>query len=217
MSEEIDLLIQKKEATLLPLCTFMEELKQEFIMETIDFASKWYKKTAKDYVAKYPEIVVHMREEKILKMKTKINGLVEETEKIVKNELENPELWWHKTPHLHDSIELYKLLADKYPQNLDRAVRHILGRLGIIFEEFGFNVDAIGNPGSFHEFWFEHPPDSQKITPIYPHLLKWTSNMEDTIRKYNEQYTQAITVYSEIHKLKGEKIKQQALTRWDSI
>jgi hypothetical protein len=217
VSDEIDLLIQKKEVELLPLCTFMEELKQEFILETIDFASKWYKKTAKDYVAKYPEIALRMSEEKILKMKTKINQLVGDTEKIVKDELDNSALWWHKMPRHNDSIEQYTQLVDKYPQILDRAVRHVLGRLGIILEEFGFNVDASGNPSSFHEFWFERLPNTEKIIQIYPHLLKWTAKMEETTRKYNEQYTQAVTLYTEIQKLKKEKIKQQALTRWDSI
>ncbi len=217
MSEEIDLLIQKKEVTLLPILTLMEELKQEFIMETIDFVSKWYKKTAKEYVAKYPEVALHMSEEKILKMKIKINELVENAEKIVKDELENSALWWHTMPRLNDSIEQYTQLVDKSPQILDRAVRHILGRLGIILEEFAFNVDASGNPSSFHEFWFERLPETEKIIPSYPHLLKWTVKMEDTIRKYNEQFIQAITLHTEIQKLKKEKIKQQALTRWDSI
>jgi len=40
--------------------------------------------------------------------------------------------------------------------------------------------------------------------------------MQDTIREYNAQFTEAITLYNEIQKLKEEKKRQEALTRWDS-
>ena len=156
MSEAIDILIQKKEAELLPFCTRMEELKLEFIKETVNFASKWFEKTAREYVTKYPEITLHMSEEKILEMKNKINLLVENSEKIVKAKLNNPALWWHLTPHPRDSISKYTQIADKYPEILDQAVRRVLGSLGVILAEFSFHVETMGDTGSFEEFWFEH-------------------------------------------------------------
>ena len=217
MSEEIDILIQRKENELLPLRSRMEELKIEFIKETMVFASEWYKKTAKEYITKYPEVTLNMSEEKISEMKAKVNELVGNTEKIVKGELDNPALWWHKEPHLNASIEQYTQIADKYPEILDRAVRHALGRLGIILEEFRFHVNASGNTGSYQEFWFEHPLGNEQTITYYPHLLKWTKEMQDTTRKYNTQYTHAITLYNEIQELKEQKKKKQALTRWDTI
>lgn len=217
MSDEIDVLIERKEAELLPLRSHMEELKLEFIKQTIDFASEWYKKTAKEYVTKYPELILSMSEEKIAIMKAEVNELVRNTEKIIKGELDNPALWWHQKPYVHDSIEQYLQIADKYPEILDHAVRLALGRLGIILEEFRFHVTTRGNIGSYQEFWFEHPLNTDKIIPYYPHLLKWTEEMQDTIRKYNAQYTQAIALYDEIQKLKEQKKRQQALTRWDFI
>ena len=65
MSEDIDVLIERKETELSPFRQRMEELKGEFIKETISFASEWYKKTTKEYVAKYPEVTLGMKEEKI--------------------------------------------------------------------------------------------------------------------------------------------------------
>ena len=41
--------------------------------------------------------------------------------------------------------------------------------------------------------------------------------MQDIIRKYDSEYTQAVLLFDEIQKLKTEKKKQQAITRWDSI
>ena len=72
-------------------------------------------------------------------------SLSETPRKLVKSELENPALWWHQSPRQLDPIDLYLQVADKYPEILDRAVRHVLGRLGLILEKYGFNVCASGN------------------------------------------------------------------------
>lgn len=217
MSEDIDALIERKEAKLYPFTSSMEELKFDFTQETIKFAREWFKKTTKEYVTKYPEITITMKDEKIAKMKTEANQLIENTEKIVKTELDNRALWWHQRPRLHDSIEQYLQVADKYPEILDHAVRYILGHLGIILEEYRYHVTATGVTGQYQEIWFEHLPGSEQIVSYYPHLLKWTQEMQDTIRKYNALYQQAMTVFSEIEQIKEQKKKQQAMARWDSI
>ena len=194
----------------------MEEFKIEFIKETVYFASKWYKETAKEYVTKYPEVILSMSEEKIAKLKNRINELVRDSEKIVKDKLDNPQLWWHQQPHLNVSIDQYTQIADKYPEILDRAIRHALGCLGTILEAFRFHVTASGNTGSYDEFWFKHQTDSNQTIPFYPHLLKWTSEMQETINEYNTQFKLAITLFNEIQKLKEQKKKQQAISRWES-
>ena len=194
----------------------MEELKIEFTEETVDFASEWYKKTAKEYITKYPEVALKMSIEKIGKMKDKVNELVKNAEKIVKGEFDNPALWWHRKPRLRDSIFQYKQVADQYPEVLAQAVRHVLGRLGIVLEEFGFHVTTNSNTGTYQEFWFENLEGSKQTVPCYPHVLAWTKEMQDTIREYDAQYTQAIKLFDEIQLLKDEKKIQEALTRWDS-
>jgi len=218
MGEDIDVQIERKETELSPFLKCMEELKAEFIKETISFTSEWYKKTTKQYVTKYPEVTLDMKEEKIAKMKAQVNELIRDTEKIARGELEKPALWWHQRPRLHDSIAQYLQIADKHPEILDQAVRHVLGRLGLILETYKFNVTASGNSGSFQEFWFDNPPgDDLTSNPYYPHLLKWSEKMQDTIRNYNTQYISAMVLFAEIHKLKEEKKRRQAIDRWDSI
>ena len=217
MSEEIDVLIGRKETELLPLRLRMETLKTEFIKQTVDFTMEWFRKTAKEYITKYPEITLKMSEEKIANMKAKVNELVKNAEKIVRGELDNPGLWWHQKPRLHDSINQYKQVADKYPEALDHAVRHILGHLGRVLEEFGFNVTTSNNTGAYKEYWFENPIAGKQTVPCYPHLLSWTKEMQDTIKEYDTQFTQAIMLFEEIQQLKEEKKRQEALTRWDSI
>jgi hypothetical protein len=215
MSKEIDGLIERKEAELSPLRSRMEEFRRQFTKETADLASKWFRKTAKDYITKYPDVILSMNEGKIAALKGRVNDLVGDSERIAKAELDNPSLWWHLEPHLHDSVELYLQVADKYPEVLDRAVRRVLGRLGVLLEEFGFRVTASGNTTTYYEFWFERPIGTRGAIPCYPHLLIWTDEMQDTIRQYNAEYVPALRLYNEIQQLREEKKRQEALTLWD--
>jgi hypothetical protein len=216
MSEEIDSLIENKEAELLPFISRMEELKVEFTEETMAFASEWYRKTAKDYITKSPEVTLGLTEERIANMKAEVNELVKNAEKTVHKEFDNPELWWHLEPRLRESIKRYQQVADKFPEVLDRAVRRTLGHLGVVLEKFGFRVTVSGCSGNYYEFWFERVGKLETV-PLYPHLLKWTDAMQDTIRQYDSQYVEAAEIYCEIQELKSEKKKLEALTRWDSI
>ena len=217
MSEEIDRSIERKEAELSPLRSRMEEFKRQFTKETADFASEWFRKTAKDYITKYPDVILSMNEGKIAALKRRVNDLAEDSGGITKAELDNPALWWHLEPHLHESVELYLQVADKYPEILDRAVRRVLGHLGVLLEEFGFRVTVGGNTTTYYEFWFERPIGTRGAIPCYPHLLSWTDEMQDTIRQYNAQYVPALRLYNEIQQLKEEKKRQEALTRWESV
>jgi hypothetical protein len=217
MSGNTDILIEEKEAELLPLRSRMEQLKEEFTKETVRFASEWYRKTANQYVAKYPEVTLSLKQEQISIMKSKINELTRNTEKTVTTTLDNSVLWWHMKPSLHDSIDRYKQVGDKYPEILDRAIRQALGVLGVVLEEFRFHVTASGNTGTYQEFWFAQAVGNQHTVPYYPHLLKWTGEMQDTVREYNAIYVKAVAVHGEIQQLKEEKKRQEALKRWDSI
>ncbi len=218
MNEDIDALIEKKENEFTPLRQRMEELKNQFITQTISFASDWYRKTTNEYVTKYHQVILNMKEEKIANMKTEVYKLVRDSEKIVRDELENPALWWHQRPSVHDSIEQYLQVGDKHPEILDRAIRHVLGRLGLILEEYRYNVTTSGNTGSYLEFWFDKPHGNDSVVvPYYPHLLKWSEEMQDTIHKYNELYTEAMSLYMKIQKLKDRKKQQQAISRWDAF
>ena len=82
MNEDIDFLIQKKEAELRPLRSCMEELRLQFTNETVRFAAKWYKETATFYVTKYSIITLNLNKEKIATMKAKVNELAGNADKI---------------------------------------------------------------------------------------------------------------------------------------
>jgi hypothetical protein len=217
MSEDLDFMIKRKEAELSPLCSLMEELKLEFVAETVKFASDWYKKTVKQYVTNYPEIILGMSEERIAQMKEEVNDLAGKADRLVNEELSQPALWWHRSPQLAYSSDQYTQVADKYPEIIDGAVRRVLGHLGTILEKHGFRVATSRNTGSYPEFWFARTSDEGSSTvPYFPHLLKWSQQMQDIIRKYNAQYVKTILLSSEIKILKEKAKKQQAKARWDS-
>lgn len=102
-------------------------------------------------------------------MRIDVNKLVESVDRIVIDELSNPELWWHQRPNLEDA---YTQVSDKHPEILDRAIRHILGYLGVILEEFSFNVATKATSGTCPEFWFESQEGKYSYLPYFPHLLK---------------------------------------------
>ena len=218
VSKDIDVAIEGKEAELVPLRALMEQLKTKFVNETIRLATRWYEETVREYITKYSQITLNMTVERMAKMKAKFNELVKNTEKIVKAELNNnPELWWHQKPRLHESIDLYSKVGDNYPESLDHAVRHVLGKLGRILEEFRYNVTASGNTGTFEEFWFEHPNGAPQTVTFYPHILKWTKEMEDVAHEYDVQYRKARAIFLEIQLLKDEKARRKALSKWESL
>ncbi len=216
MSEVIGDLINQKEAEFVPLCSRMDELKSQFIKQSIDFAVEWYKQTAKQYITKHSEITLKMHDDRMARMKLQFNELIRNTQNNAKNELENPKIWWHLKPRPNESIELYLQVGDKYPEILDRAVRHVLGKLGLILEEYHYSVTASGNTGSYEEFWFDRPlGEGSTVVPYFPHLLVWSDTMQETIKKYNALYLKALALFSEIQELKSEKKRQQAMNRWD--
>jgi hypothetical protein len=158
-----------------------------------------------------------MGADKIARMKAKINALVDDCPKLVERIFDNPTLWWHKKPRLHESIELYKQVGDRNPEVVDQAVRQVLGLLGVVLEEFRFDVTVCGNRGAYQEFWFASGIGTQQIVPCYPHLLKWTEKMEKTLRQYDMVYVDALALYNEIQLLKEERSRQQALSLWESL
>ncbi len=222
MNENIDFLIEKKEAELRPLYARMEELRLQFIDDTVKFAAKWYAETAKLYVTKYSEITLSLSKEKLASMKAKVNELSRNADKFVKNSLSEPNVWWHQAPRKHDSFSLYEqlgndIVGNRFPEAVDKPVRRALGELGGILEQFGFNVTTGALKGAYPEFWFTCPAgEGTAPYPYFPHLLTWSEEMQDTIQRYNGLFKKAIALYNEVEVLKEEKKKQKAKELWDS-
>jgi hypothetical protein len=218
MSEDLDLLIQKKETELDPLLLRMDELKLLFVDHVVTFAAKWFEDTAQFYVLKRSEITLNMGKERLSEMKTRVKTLVKNSGKIVKEALSDTKFWWHKEPHKDAPLFQYEQIEKKFPELLDKPIRQALGHLGAILEEFGYGVTVVSTHSKpSPEYWFIYPegPDDAP-SPYFPHLLDWSEEMQRTMRRYNELYKQALRLFIEIHKLKEEKERRKAIELWNS-
>lgn len=221
MTENIDVSIGKKEAELQPLLLQMERYQLQFINDTTQFATSWFEKEALEYAMKKPEITLQLDKEQLAKMKEQVNNLANNAGKIVTDTLVDPELWWHKTPHVNADAAAYEQLGNdtvgnKFPEVLDKAVRRALGELGTILEQFGYGVTTSALNVSYAEFWFERNHETGAIHPFFPHLLEWSDEMQDTVMKYDVVYKKGLAVFKEIMLLKDEKKRQEAKALWDN-
>ena len=207
MSENIKTIIRSKEAELKPMLSRMEALKRQFIKDTTQFAKVWFKEKAREYVTKKPEVTLSLGKKKLAQMKTQVNKLVRKAGKLVKANLADPEIWWHKTPHVNASPAAYEQLGNlqvgnKFPEVIDNRVRRALGELGNILEEFGYGVTTGSSKATYPEFWFECKDDGSAVLPFFPHLFEWSDEMQDTIARYDGVYKRAIVLFNEITMLK---------------
>jgi predicted DNA binding CopG/RHH family protein len=220
MSEDLDVSIQRKEAELQPLRQRMEELRVQFISDTVKFAAKWFEETAQLYVTKKPEVTINMSKERLADMKQKVINLTKNADTLITKVLSGANLWWHQDPRKEDSIYQYQQVSTRFPELLDKPIRRALGELGVILEQYDYGVTVgIYAKESYMEYWYERPPDSAPTTaphPYFPHLLVWSDEMQHTMTQYDAIYKQAFKLFIEIQKLKEEKKRLQASALWNS-
>jgi hypothetical protein len=78
---------------------------------------------------------------------------------------------------------------------------------------FRYHVNVSGNAGAFQEFWLDRALGADTTpVPCYAHILKWSEDMQGTIRKYNLQYLQALTLFKEIQELVDNKKRMQTMS-----
>ena len=174
MSEKLEDLLATKESELVSLCSVMQEIKLQFINVTSDFAAKWYEETARQYITKYSEVSLNLPTYSFSDLKKKVRKLVAESKEISEMALSQPGIWWHEKPELHSAVSQYDQLGNqqvgnKYPEVIDRPVRIALGELGIVLEEFGFNVRTTVTHGPRNqEYWFQKS-EEKTTSPYFPH------------------------------------------------
>jgi hypothetical protein len=223
MSENLDIMIQKRESDFLLLISSMEQLQLQFIDDTSRFTAKWYEEMARQYITKFSDITLTLSKEQLIEMKTEVNSLVKNSKEIVQNTLSNPNIWWNQNPQPHTSFIEYEQLGNqkvgnKFPEIIDKPVRVALGELGKVLERFSYPITISPTVKSgYPEFWFFNPEDPEtKSLPCYPHLIEWSEDMQETLRKYNELFKKAIILLNEILRIKDEKKQREVISLWES-
>jgi hypothetical protein len=220
MSEKLEDLLAAEESKLLSLCSVMQEIKLQFINVTNAFAAKWYEETAKQYITKYTEVSLNLPAQSLGDLKAKVRKLVAESKQISEMAFSQPGIWWHEKPELHTAVSQYDQLGNqqvgnKYPEVIDRPVRIALGELGIVLEEFGFNVRTTVTHGPRNqEYWFQRT-EEKTTSPYFPLMLEWSKPMQDTLQEYNRLYKQALSKLQEIQRIKDEIKRRKIIDLWD--
>jgi hypothetical protein len=221
MSEKLRETLAIKESELLSLCSKMQEIKLQFINDTSHFAAKWYDDTVRQYIIKYPDILLNLPTNRFGDLKAKVRRIVSCSKEISERRLSQAGIWWHEKPELHTGVNQYDHLGNeqvgnKYSEVIDRAVRVVLGELGEILEEFGFNVRTTITQGPHHqEYWFQKS-EERTTSPYFPHMVEWSKPMQKNLEEYNQLYKLALLKLQEIQTIKDEIKRRKILDLWDS-
>lgn len=119
----------------------MEDIRQQFIKASATFIAQWFNVTAKHYVCTDSQNTLRLGRDRLSSMKFKLHNLTENAERIVNEVLSDRSLWWHLAPKEEDgSAYPYLQCENKCPRIIDKPIRKALGKLGLILEEYGYNV-----------------------------------------------------------------------------
>ena len=219
--DTIDLAISNEQEKLEKHKTEMQAVRQQFIKATGVFFMVWYNSTARNYVIRDSQNTLSLGKDRLKQLKVKLKDLTNNAEKLSNDFLSANSLWWHLSPKDEDNnVSVYSQYGSKVPEIIDQPIRKGLGILGILLEEFGYNVAT--KTGSYDDevsVWNNKniSPYPTNPVPYYPDSLDWSSDMKDLMKKYNEIYKQAQDAYSNMRRLQQSKVDKQAADLWDSL
>jgi len=199
----------------------MQTVHQQFIKVTGDFFAIWYNLTARQYVIEGSQNTLSLGKEKLTQLKIKLKDLVGNSEKCANDFLSSNSLWWHLSPNNEKiSASAYAQYGSKVPEIINQPIRKGLGILGVLLEEYGYNVTTKG--GNYEDeisVWNSKNvgPYSNNPVPFYPDSLDWSAEMKDLMKKYNEIYKQAREANSNIKRLQQLKLAKLATNLWESV
>jgi hypothetical protein len=213
--------IYSEEEKLLKYKIEMQTVHQLFIKATGAFFANWYNSVARHYVISGSQNTISLGKEQLAQLKVKLKDLTDNAEKDVNEFLNVDSLWWHLSPNEGDNfVYAYSQYGSKCPENIDHLVRKGLGKLGVLLEEYGYNVAT--KAGSYDDkvsVWNNKnvSPYPSNPVPYYPDSLDWSSDMKALMKRYDELCKQAHEAYSNIKHFRQSKIDKQAADIWDSV
>jgi hypothetical protein len=199
----------------------MEEIRKQFIEASAIFIANWYSLTAKNYAFKDSQNTLSIGRDKLASMKIKLRSLTDDSKKIANEFLDERSLWWHFAPKIeNNNSSPYMQCGHKCPEIIDIPIRKALGKLGVILEEYGYNINTKGgNSEDNVSVWnnknvFPYPTNP---VPYYPDSCDWSKEMKEIMKSYDEIYKKAYSEFSGIKLLNQSKLEKQAADLWESI
>lgn len=222
MAESFDTAITNRQKELESQKLEMETIRQMFIEASAIFLAHWFNITAKRYVCTDSQNTIRLGRDSLSSMKFELKNLTDNAKRIINEVLSDQSLWWHLDPKGADgNASPYLLCGNKCPEIIDKPIRKALGKLGVILEEYGYDVTTRtgGSTRDNLSVWNNKNVSPYPVNPVpyYPDSVDWSREMKDLMRRYNEIFKQAYDAYSSIKRLQQSKLDKQATELWDSV
>jgi hypothetical protein len=199
----------------------MQTVRQQFIKATVTFFANWYNSATRHYVISSSKNTISLGKDQLAQLKVKLKNLTDNAEKNVDEFLSADSLWWQLSPKDGDNfVSVYSQYGHKCPEIIDQPIRKGLGKVGVLLEEYGYNVATkAGSYGDEVSVWNNKnvSPYPSNPVPYYPDSLDWSSDMKTLMKRYDELCKQANEACSNIKRFQQSKIDKQAADLWDSV
>jgi|GEM_PF-4563069 len=197
--------IESKRVLIKTSLSRMEKVRIDFAVGIRPFAKKWIQTIARQYIERNPENALKLGKERLTLLKTRVNKLCEDVESICKEVFSSDE-FWPETRELGSQNQL--------------GIRIVLGKLGIILEEFAFVKTKAQTEGD-QESWNQYDGSGNRRefdgTTVYPHSIEIPDEMKNLLEEYRNLIQRKDNLIGEIKSLEFEKLQIQATKLWDSI
>lgn len=188
-----------------------EQIRKDFIIETITFIHGWYWSKAEEIIKEKSQITVCLGVPNLSLLKKDVNQLQEQSSKIVNSFLLDKSLWWHL--NLDTLPDLFS--GHRINDPIEKAVRLAAGQLAPLLEKYNY----LSTRDQDHELWREwdnsgnhHAPNARAI---YPYQIEWSGRMKTLTTRYEELRKQTYPIIDTIKKLKSEKSRIEASDLWN--
>jgi hypothetical protein len=188
-----------------------EQIRKDFISETIQFVNNWYWSRTENIVKEKSPITKQIGIQNLSQMKKDIKQLQGQSSKIVNNLLQDQNLWWHLIP---DKLpDLYS--GRQFTNPFDKAVRLAAGQLASVLEKYKYLSSLDGEP----EIWREYDNSGIHLAPnarlMYPYRMEWSEKMRTLMKQYEDLRNKAYPVVESMIQLKLEKSYKEAFDLWN--
>jgi hypothetical protein len=183
------------------IITRMEKQRQEFIKATETFVSSWYSKYVENVVKSYPEVTKLIDLDGVKSIKSELQKLIEEVQRVVEERLSSKELWSHFYQETHMSMEDF-IYNVKKPRMIDDVIRSLLAGAISLLAKHGYEKAA-------------HELDTVLGNPLRrDDRLDWSSTMDATIKSYFDLHKQLSDINAKIRNTERERVLAEAEDLW---
>ena len=181
--------------------TKMEKQRQEFIKAKKAFVSSWYSKYVENVVKSYPEVTKLIDLYGVKSIKSELQELIKEVQRVVEERLSPKELWSHFYQETQMAVEDF-IYSVKKPRILDDVIRSLLSGAVALLAKHGYEKAA-------------HELDTILGNPLRrDDRLDWSSTMDATIESYFDLHKQLSEIIAKIKNTEREKVLAEAEDLW---